>query len=535
LKVSQAVSGKIVLEKLVDTVLRTAIEHAGAERGLLILLRGTGPRIAAEATTGDTIVVRLCDEPVTAAPLPQSVIHYVLRVRKSVILDDATAQPSFAADPYIHQHQARSVLCLPLLNQGQLLGVLYLENNLIPRVFAPTPVAVLKLLAAQAAISLENARLYRELAERETKIRRLVDSNIIGVFLWDFDSRIFEANDAFLRMVNYDREDLVSGRIWWTELTPPDWRDRNNLRIETHRSSGHFPPYEQEYLRKDGTRVPVVIGGATFEQGSNQGVAYVFDRTEHERLRQLETDLAHMNRINIMGELAASLVHEIAQPIASARNNARAAVNFLVKQPSDLGEASEALGCVVDDADRAGDIIDRIRDHIKKAPPRNDRFDLNKAINEVIVLAQSAITKNRVSLRTCLTEGLIPVEGDRVQLQQVILNFILNGVEAMSSVEAAARELLMSTEQSQTGGVVVAVRDSGPGIDPEHLERVFEAFYTTKPSGLGIGLSICRSIIDAHGGRLWAEANEPRGAVFQFTLPGAETELTNHLQASHRT
>ena len=243
---------------------------------------------------------------------------------------------------------------------------------------------------------------------------------------------------------------------------------------------------------------------------------------EHERLRQLESDLAHMNRLSMMGELAASLAHEITQPIAAARNNARAALNFLDKQPPDLGEVREALGCVVGDADRAGDIIDRIRDHIKKAPPRKHRFDLNEAINEVIVLARSAIAENGVSVQTRLSEGLAPVEGDRVQLQQVILNLILNAAEAMSAVDEGARELLISTEQSRTNGVLVAVRDSGPGIDPEHIERVFEAFYTTKSSGVGMGLSICRSIIDAHGGRLWADANEPRGAVFQFTLPSAE-------------
>ena len=256
---------------------------------------------------------------------------------------------------------------------------------------------------------------------------------------------------------------------------------------------------------------------------------------EHERLRQLESDLAHMNRLSMMGELAASLAHEITQPIAAARNNARAALNFLDEQPPDLGEVREALDCVVGDADRAGDIIDRIRDHIKKAPPRKDRFDLNEAINEVIVLARGEITKNGVSVQTRLAEGLFPVEGDRVQLQQVILNLILNAVEAMGSVEEGARELTISTEQTETNGVLVAVRDSGPGIDPEHLERVFEAFYTTKSSGVGMGLSICRSIIDAHGGRLWAEANEPRGAVFQFTLPDAQNELTSSLQAVHQT
>ena len=243
------------------------------------------------------------------------------------------------------------------------------------------------------------------------------------------------------------------------------------------------------------------------------------------RLEQMQSDFAHMNRVSMMGELAASLSHEITQPIAARAQQRQCSPNFLDRQPPDLGEVREALGCVVGDADRAGDIIDRIRDHIKKAPPRKIRFDLNEAINEVIVLARSAITKNGVSVQTRLTEGLLPVEGDRVQLQQVVLNLILNAVEAMGSVEEGPRELLISTEQNQANGVLVAVRDSGPGIDPDHLERVFEAFYTTKSSGVGMGLSICRSIIDAHGGRLWAEANEPRGAVFQFTLPGVQAVI----------
>jgi PAS domain S-box-containing protein len=240
---------------------------------------------------------------------------------------------------------------------------------------------------------------------------------------------------------------------------------------------------------------------------------------ERERLRQLEADLAYMNRLSMMGELAASLAHEITQPIAAARNNARAALNFLDQQPPEVGEIREALGCVVGDADRAGNIIDRIRDHIKKAPPRKHRFDLNEAINEVIVLAQSAIAENGVSVQTRLTEGPAPVEGDRVQLQQVILNLILNAAEAMRAVDEGMRELLISTEQSRTNSVLVAVRDSGPGINPEHIERVFDAFYTTKSSGMGMGLSICRSIIEAHGGRLWATRCEPRGALFQFTIP----------------
>jgi C4-dicarboxylate-specific signal transduction histidine kinase len=245
---------------------------------------------------------------------------------------------------------------------------------------------------------------------------------------------------------------------------------------------------------------------------------------EHERLRQLEADLAHVNRLSIMGELAASLAHEILHPIATARNNARAGMRYLEMNPPNLGEVREALSCVVKDADRAKAIVDRMREHIKKAPPRKELVNVNEAINEVIIMVQSAIAKNHVSVRTRPTEGLIPVEGDRVQLQQVVLNLILNAVEAMSAVEEGARGLSISTEQCETGGIRVAVCDSGPGIDPQHLQRVFEPFYTTKASGVGMGLSICRSIIDGHGGRLWAEANGPQGTTFQFTLPAAQDE-----------
>ena len=209
--------------------------------------------------------------------------------------------------------------------------------------------------------------------------------------------------------------------------------------------------------------------------------------------------------------MTATLAHEILHPIATARNNARAASRFLDLRPPDLSEVREALDCVVRDADRATNIVGRIRAHMKKAPPRNDRFDLNEAIQEVIVMVQSAIEKNVVSLRTLLTDKLVSVRGDRVQLQQVVVNLILNAVEAMSTVKEDARELAISAEQTEKRNVLVAVRNSGPGIDPVQIERVFEPFYTTKTSGMGMGLSICRSIIAAHGGRLWAETQSATG------------------------
>jgi PAS domain S-box-containing protein len=531
INVSQTVSGEMVLERLLDTLMRTAVKYAGAERALLILLQNGEQRIAAEATTGtNTVMIRLCDEPVTGFLLPETVLRHVLQSRESVILDDAAILNPFSADPYILERRARSMFCLPLLNQAKLIGVLYLENKFAPRVFAPARTGVLKLLASQAAISLENTRLYRDLADREGKIRRLVDANVLGICIWNLEGAIVEANETFLHMLQYGREDIVSGRLRWTDLTPAEWRAQDECAVAELRSTGTFQPVEKEYFRKDGSRIPVLIGGALFQESSNEGVAFVLDLTErkraeeeHERLRQLESDLAHVNRLSIMGELAASLTHEILHPIATARNNARAGGRFLEMSPPNLNEAREAISCVVRDVDRAKDIVGRMRDHIKKAPPRREPFDLNEAVSEVIVMVRSAIAKNQIALSTRLVDGLVPVPGDRVQVQQVVMNLILNAVEAMSSDEKAIRELSIRTEQSPAdGGVLVEVRDSGPGIDSRNSERVFEPFYTTKTSGVGMGLSICRSIINAHGGRLWTEANDPRGAVFQFILPAGQ-------------
>jgi PAS domain S-box-containing protein len=314
IKVSQAVSGEMILEKLIDTLMRTALEQAGAERGLLILPRGAEQRIAAAATTlPDTVAVELRDEAVAAATLPESVLHYVLHTRENLVLDEAASRSEFAADPYIRGHQTRSVLCLPLLNQAKLIGVLYLENNLAPRVFSSTRIAVLKLLASQAAISLEYGRLYRDLAEREAKIRRLVDANIIGIFTWQLTGEnpeeslavIVDVNDAFLRIVGYDREDLVTGSLDQRILTPPEWQDRTQRAMAEMKMTGSFQPYEKEYFRKDGTRVPVLIGAATFEEGGSQGVAFVLDLTERKRaeaaLRERDATLRGLVDANIIG------------------------------------------------------------------------------------------------------------------------------------------------------------------------------------------------------------------------------------------
>jgi C4-dicarboxylate-specific signal transduction histidine kinase len=251
------------------------------------------------------------------------------------------------------------------------------------------------------------------------------------------------------------------------------------------------------------------------------------DITERKRvsetLREMQTELAHANRVATLGQLTASIAHEVNQPIGAARNHAASGLRFLIRNPPDLEKARKALDSVMTNIDRSGEIIARIRAHIKKEPPRYDRLDVNEVIREVIEFTRGEAAKNDVSVQMQLAEGLPLIHGDRVQLQQVVLNLVLNAVEAMSMVDDAPRELAIGAEGREAGEILVAVRDSGPGIDREHLERVFDSFYTTKPSGIGLGLSICRSIVDAHGGRLWAEANKPRGAVFQFTLPAGNS------------
>jgi PAS domain S-box-containing protein len=376
----------------------------------------------------------------------------------------------------------------------------------------------------------ENVQLQSDVEEREKKIRRLVDANIIGIIIWEVEGRILDANDAFLRMVGYDREDLTSGRLHRTKLTPPEWRDLDARNIAELKLIGTIAPFEKEYLRKDGSRVPVLLGAAMFEQGGDQGVAFVLDLTQRKRAeaearenerryREALMELAHANRVTTMGQLAASIAHEVNQPITATVTNAEAGLSWLAAQPPNLEQLRLTLDCIVSDGLRAGDVIGRIRALVKKAPQQRVALEINAAVLEVIALTRVEVARNGVQVRTQLAEGLPPIQADRVQLQQVILNLIINAVEAMSGMGDGVRELLIITGRNASNGVFVSVRDSGPGLDPKTMDRLFDAFFTTKSKGMGMGLAICHSIIETHGGRMWARANEPRGAVFQFTLP----------------
>jgi PAS domain S-box-containing protein len=367
----------------------------------------------------------------------------------------------------------------------------------------------------------------RELANGlEARIRRLVDANIIGIFIWNLDGKIVDANEAFLSIVEYDRGDLVSGGMRLTDLTPPEWRDRDEQALADLNVHGSAQPYEKEFLRKDGSRVPVVVGGALFEKGGNEGVAFVLDfrqqkRAEEvrERLRQAQAELAHVTRAMTIGQVAASIAHEVNQPLSGIVTNASTCLRMLDADPPNLEGARETARRTIRDGNRASEVITRLRALFSKKSAAFEPFDFHEAAKEVIALSASELQRNRIIPQLDFAAGLPPVLADRIQIQQVILNLIRNGSDAMSTVEDRPRELLIKTESDESGGVRLSVRDTGVGLDPKAEEKLFEAFYTTKSDGMGIGLCVSRSIMERHQGRLWAIRNEGPGATFLFSIP----------------
>jgi signal transduction histidine kinase len=241
-----------------------------------------------------------------------------------------------------------------------------------------------------------------------------------------------------------------------------------------------------------------------------------------EALREAQTELAHVNRVTTMGLLAASIAHEVNQPLAAVVTNAHAGLQWLAAQPPDVDEVRTAFDGIIKAGKQAGEVVGRIRGLIKKAPPRKDDVEINEVILEVVALTNGEVVKNGVSLQTQLAAGLPLIQGDRVQLQQVILNLIVNAVEAMGDLSEGSRELLISTRKDPPSGVLVAVQDTGLGLKAEGLDRLFDPFYTTKPNGMGMGLSICRSIVEGHGGRIWASPTAGSGVTVQFSLPVGE-------------
>jgi PAS domain S-box-containing protein len=381
-------------------------------------------------------------------------------------------------------------------------------------------------LSLSAEIS-RGKRTEAELRRSETYLAEAQRLSHTGSWALNVATRqLIHSSEEHHRLFGFDpREGMPVWKDWARRVHRED-RERTWDRIQRGISERSDVELDYRTVHPDGTIKYVhALGHPVFNAAGDlvEFVGTSIDVTESRRAEEARLDaqnkLAHANRVMTMGQLAASIAHEVNQPIAATVTNAHAALRWLDRRPPDLDEVRQALARILKDGNRAAEVIDEIRALIKKAPPRRDRLEINGAIREVIGLAREQVVKNGVSVQTELVDGLPLIQGDRVQLQQVILNLIINAVEAMSEVKEGVRELLISARKAEPGGVLVAVGDSGPGLAPAAVECLFESFYTTKPGGLGLGLSICRSIIEAHGGRLWACANVPRGAVFQFTVP----------------
>ena len=596
-------------------------------------------------------------------PLNIGKVGQVAADRHPIFIKDLAPKDTWVVRPeWAEREEIRSFAGHPLIFQEKLLGVIGLFSR---RLLDEQEFAWLGLFANHAAIAIANARSFEEVAERqkgeaevrvlasglEAKIRRLVEANVVGIVMFTLEGAIIGANDAFLQMVQYSREDLATGRLVWMDLTPAEWRARDEQAITELQTTCIFRPFEKEYLRKDGSRVPVLLGGALFEGSGNEGVAFSVDLSEQKQaeralrrseaflaegqrlgqigsyswrvatdeitwseqlyriyefesgvpltldlirtrvhpedltlyekmveqarngendfdwhyrllmrdhsikylhavaratrdqdgqleyiaaiqdvtLRRLSeeardkarSELAHVARVMSLGTLAASIAHELNQPLSGIVTNASTCQRMLAATPPNVEGALETARRTIRDANRASEVITRLRALFSRKETATESVDLNEATREVIALSLSGLQRNQVVVRTALAERLPLVTGDRVQLQQVILNLLRNGADAMSTIEDRPRELLVRTERAEGNRVQLSVKDAGTGFAPEAADKIFEGFYTTKTDGMGIGLSISRSIIETHHGRLWATQNNGPGSTFSFSIPWA--------------
>jgi PAS domain S-box-containing protein len=374
----------------------------------------------------------------------------------------------------------------------------------------------------------ERKRAEEELRAAETRFRTSVDHLTDAVFIHDDQDdqgRIIDVNQQACDSLGYTREELIGRTAFDYD---PSVDAAFNLSIKERLARGESLSFETVHRRKDGTTFPVELRARPFWHGDHRfGLALARDITdrkraerERERLRQLEADLAHINRVSMMGELAASLAHEIKQPIAAAATNAGTCLRWLQRQPPEIEEARETATRISQDVNRAAEIINRVRSLYTKEGQQRELVRVNEVIEEMIVLLRNEASRYSILIRSDLAKDLPKVMADRVQLQQVFMNLMLNGIEAMKDTGG---ELTIKSERTKDDKLQISISDTGVGLPGEKVNHIFDAFFTTKPQGTGMGLTITRSIIDAHGGVLWASANTGRGATFQFTLPSEAT------------
>jgi signal transduction histidine kinase/tetratricopeptide (TPR) repeat protein len=523
-KASHTLSSEMVLSNLLEQLVRLAVQHAGAERGVLVLLHAGEPYVEAEATTSQgALAVSLRRVRITPGDLPQSALQYVLRTHERLLLDDAAAEGLDPDDAYVRRNRPRSVLCLPIFRRATPIGALYLENNLTPGAFTPGAVAVLEFLASQAAIWLDNARLYSDLRRKEAWLKEAQHLSLTGSFYWRADLDVVEFSEQMFRMYELPPGERVTLDLLATRIHPDDV-----ALIEETIGLARRGEMDLEYgfrATMPGGAVKhfhLVAHGVRDAEGRIEYIGAIQDVTERrisdEALGRIQSEMAHVARVTSLGVLAASIAHEVNQPLAGIVTNASACLRMLAAEPPNLDGARETTRRMIRDGHRAAEVIARLRAMFARKDTVVESVDLNEATREVIALSTPELRKIGVTLRTELWPDLPPINGDRVQLQQVILNLLLNAADAVRGVDGP-RLVQIATGIEDPEHVRVSVEDSGVGIDAQVASRLFEAFYSTKTGGMGIGLSVSRSIIESHQGRIWATSNDGPGATFTFVLP----------------
>ncbi len=416
----------------------------------------------------------------------------------------------------------RSLIAVPLASGGVLWGLLGFAVKRQHLSWDDDNVALLKVVGEICLSALERKRTDEALRATEARLRRLFQSNIIGSIYTDVDGSLYDANDAFLNMTGYRREDLP---LNWRQLTPPEWAHRDELAVQELLAEGIAPPREKEYIHKDGHRVPILIGIALLDKQTRNCIGFVIDLTERkqtaQRVRELTSHLESASRLSVMGEMTAGLAHELHQPLAVIANYANGCIRRLDKQTVDREKLIETLQEVVSQSIRAGEILRRIRDFIHQRETQKQVVDINDVIRDAAHFAELDLRQQQVKIELQLQEELPCVVGDPVQLTQVVLNLLINGIQATAENSGSRKLVTVSSRLSENRKIELSVRDSGPGIPESLRKHIFDQFFTTKPNGLGMGLSICKSTIDHHRGTLELSPGSNGGAEFMIQLPAS--------------
>jgi PAS domain S-box-containing protein len=532
IKMSQAIAAEIELPRLIEVLMTIILQNAGADRGLLYFPRGKSFEIQAEACIKDgAIDVKLRQAPLAETECPESLVNYVIHTRKNVIIDDgARPGPAWEGSAYLRVRSPRSVMCIPLLMQGGVGGVLYLENSQAASAFTPDRVALLEVLAARAAIALENARLYGDLKAREARIRRLVESSIIGIFFWDLSGNITDANDAFLEMLGHSRQELLAGEVNWERMTPPEYRELDMRKAEEVRTKRSCVPYEKEFRRKDGSRLPVLLGAALFDDSPDHGVAFVLDLSERKQA-EAEREARHAAEAANRAKSAflANMSHELRTPLNAILGYAQ-----LLKHEPALSDRQAAGLDTIEQSGRhlltlITDLLDLAKIEAGKFELWPEQLNFPLFLSVVGDIARVRAEEKALHFTLAAAQDLPrSVQADEGRLRQVLLNLLGNAVKFTDHGEVSLRVECLAREPT-TATLRFTVSDSGVGIATEELQAIFQPFEQVgamdrRVGGTGLGLSISRQLVRLMGGEIQVDSAPGRGSRFWFdlTLPAVE-------------